>query len=293
MTRKKGFLVFLSGMVAVLSSGCSGRVPWVSAAGETREEVQETTANRLEAVQQLGELRIGISADYAPFAFQVQTEGETFPWAGADVELGRYIAKEMGVEAEFCEMGFEDCLAAVAEGSVDMVLLGMLPTSDRDTVMDYTDIYYEPGKQVVLIKETQEKKLSKPEDFEEKTVAAQYGSLQAQLLAEQFPGSWPEFTEDASEAVLKLRLGIVDGVILEEAMAEAAVEEFDELAVSKAVLPCPSSDTTGVVGGVVKGETELLEKVNSILGEVSDRHLYLEWLDAVTAQAAALTHTIP
>ena len=158
MTRKKGFLVFLSGMVAVLSSGCSGRVPWVSAAGETREEVQETTANRLEAVQQLGELRIGISADYAPFAFQVQTEGETFPWAGADVELGRYIAKEMGVEAEFCEMGFEDCLAAVAEGSVDMVLLGMLPTSDRDTVMDYTDIYYEPGKQVVLIKEHQERK---------------------------------------------------------------------------------------------------------------------------------------
>ena len=44
MTRKKGFLVFLSGMVAVLSSGCSGRVPWVSAAGETREYAEDLKA---------------------------------------------------------------------------------------------------------------------------------------------------------------------------------------------------------------------------------------------------------
>ena len=293
MARKKELLIFLSCMAAVLVSGCSGRMPWVSAAGETREEIQETAANRLEAVRQLGELKIGISADYAPFAFEIRAEEGAFPYAGADIELGRYIAKELGVEAEFCEMGFDDCLAAVAEGSVDMVLMGMLPISDRDTVMEYTDVYYEPGKQVVLIKESQEKKLSGLTDFEEKTVAAQYGSLQAQVLVEQFPGSSPEFTEDAAEAVLKLRLGIADGVILEEAMAEAAADEFDELAISDAVLPYTSPETTGVVGGVVKGETELLDEINRIIGKVSEGHMYLEWLDAATAQAAAITRTIP
>lgn len=288
MTVKRGLLIFLTGMMAALLSGCSGNMPWVLAAEESREEIQETAENRLEAVKQSGELRIGISADYAPFAFPV-SEGEEVTCAGADVELGRYIAEELGADAVFCQMGFEDCLAAVAEGSVDMVLLGMLPASDRDTVLDYTDVYYKPGKQVILIKETRSEKLSELSDFEGKTVAAQYGSVQAQLLVEQFPGSYPELTEDVKEAVLKLRLGSVDGVILEEATAKDVMDEYAELTVSKAKLSYTPSGTTGVVGGVVKGETELLAKVNEILAKVTEENLYLEWLDEANKQAMSLS----
>ena len=40
-----------------------------------------------------------------------------------------------------------------------------------------------------------------------------------------------------------------------------------------------------MVGGVVKGETELLEEVNDILADVSEQHLYLEWLDEANRQA--------
>lgn len=293
MTGRRGLAVCLAGIMACLASGCSGSMPWVSAAGETREEAQETAANRLEAIKQLGELRIGISADYAPFAFETAAEEGEFPYGGSDIELGRYIAGELGVEAEFCEMEFDDCLAAVAEGSVDMVLLGMLPTSDRDSVMDYTDVYYRPGEQVIVVKGTQAHKLSVLPDFEEKTVSAQYGSLQAQVLAEQLPGSYPEFTENAGEAVLKLRLGIVDGAVLERAVAEDVVREYTELVISKAELVYTPQGPSGVVGGVVKGETELLARVNEILGKVSDNKLYYEWLDAANEQAARIPRSIP
>lgn len=293
MTGKRGLAVCLAGMMVCLASGCSVRMPWVSAAGETREEVKETAANRLEAIKQLGELRIGISADYAPFAFETEAGEGEFPYGGADIELGRYIAEELGVEAEFCEMEFDDCLAAVAEGSVDMVLLGMLPTSDRDSVMDYTNVYYRPGNQVILVKGTQAHKLSELLDFEEKTVAAQYGSLQAQILAEQFPGSYPEFTEGVDEAVLKLRLGIVDGAILEEVVAEDVIKEYTELVISKAALSYTPAEPVGVVGGVVKDETELLLKVNEILQKVSDEKLYFDWLDTANKQAAKVSRPIP
>jgi len=288
MRGKRALAVCLAGMLAVLASGCSKRMPWVSAAGERSEEVQDMAANRLDAVKQYGKLKIGISADYAPFAFE-NPDGEGVPYAGADIELGNYIAENLGVEAEFCEMEFDDCLAAVAEGSVDLVLLGMLPKGDRDTVMDYTEVYYRPGRQVFLIKESQKEKLSKLEDFEEKTVAAQYGSLQAQLLVEQLPGSLPELTENVKEGILKLRLGIVDGVILEEALAETAVLEHEELALSQAEL---SYTPSGVVGGVVKGETELLAAVNKILGQAAEENLYLKWLDAANEQAMSLSRPI-
>ena len=45
------------------------------------------------------------------------------------------------------------------------------------------------------------------------------------------------------------------------------------------------SQEKGVVGGVVKGETDLLEEVNDILADVSEQHLYLEWLDEANRQA--------
>lgn len=293
MTGKRGLAVGLAGMLAVLSAGCSGDMPWVSAAGETKEEAQATAANRLEAVKQTGELKIGISADYAPFAFELSGADGELPYGGADIALGQYLAQELGVEAEFCEMEFDSCLAAVAEGSVDLVLLGMLPGSDRDTVLDYTDVYYRPGKQVLLIKESQAQKFTELTDLEEQTVAAQYGSLQAQVLAEQCPGSYPEWTENVQEAVLKLRLGTVDGVILEEEKAQEIVREHTELAISKIPLTYTPSGKTGVVGGVVKGEPELLAEINRILDVVSEEHLYLDWLDAANEQAASLPRSIP
>ena len=54
--------------------------------------------------------------------------------AGSDVQLGEYIAKQLGVEPLFVEMEFDDCLKAAKEGTVDLVLLGMLPKNDRKDI---------------------------------------------------------------------------------------------------------------------------------------------------------------
>lgn len=282
---KKIMAVCLAGIMALLGNGCSGGLPLTAASGESEEGVQRIAGNRLEAVQQLGKLRIGISADYAPFAFEIPGEAGGIPYGGSDIELGTYIAQKLGVEAEFVETDFEACMDAVEEGSVDLVLLGMLPEPAREEKMDFTEVYYKPGRQVLLVKESQKGKLSKLEDFEEKTVAAQYGSLQAQLVAEQLPASYLELTEGASGAVLMVRLGTAAGAVLDEAMAEKIMKERPELVLSGAEL---SYDAKGIVGGVVKGETELLKEVNAAIEEVVEGNLYLDWLDAANEQAMAV-----
>lgn len=288
MEGKKVIAVCLAGMAAVLLSACSGGTPGVSAAEQ--EQVQSRAGNRLEAVEELGTIAIGISADYAPFAFEAPDGEDAFSFEGADVELGRYIAEQLGVGAEFHEMEFEDCLKAVEEGNVDLVLLGMLPKEEREAGMDFTDPYYRPGRQVILVKASQKDRLSKLSDFEGKAVAAQYGSLQAQLVAEQLPGSRMELAESASEAVLLLRLGTVSGTVLDEAMAEEVLKERSDLALSQAEL---SYEGQALVGGVVKGETELLAKINDILAKAASENLYLEWLDAANELAMSLRKSTP
>lgn len=282
MTGKKIMAVLLTGSMLASTAGCSRIIPSVSASGESEEQCS-ADRNRLEAVQREGKLVIGVSPDYAPFAFEVKETKDGVSCAGADIALGRYIAEKLGVEAEFCQMEFEDCLAAVAEGSVDLVLLGMLPEEIRGNMMDYTDIYYQPGDQVLLVKSSQGSRWKSLEDLEGKTVAAQYGSLQAQLVTEQLPESFMELTDDVAEEILMLRVGSVDGAAMERELAEDAVEEHDDLEIAPVRLSYEQPE--GVVGGVVKGETELLEEVNAILAEVSEQHLYLEWLDEANRQA--------
>ncbi len=279
--RIKKILAFcLAGMAAIWSAGCSS-VVWAGSDGmEDTIEVRKVASNRLEAILEKGAITIGISPDYAPFAFVVQEKGaEEHSFGGSDIELGKYIAAQLGVKADFREMEFEDALKAVSEKEVDLVLLGMLPESERKAQMDFTDVYYEPGKQVLLMQEKQAEVIKSLEDLEGKKVAAQYGSLQAQLAVEQLPGSYLELTDHASEAVLELRMGTVDGVILEEAIATEAELEYTGLT----ILDDPFTYTSrGIVGGVGKEEEELLERINEILSGVLEENMYLEWLDEAT-----------
>lgn len=254
-------------------------------AEETAAEVRETAKNRLEAVEELGYLTIGIAPDYAPFAFCEDAEEGQLPYAGSDVSLGLWIAEELGVEAEFRAMEFQECLDAAEAGEVDMVLLGMLPKTERKSQVDFTDVYYKPGRQVILVKKDKQNFFSGLEDFEGKTVAAQYGTLQAQLVTEQMPGSYMELSDSVSGAVLKVRMGTAAGAALDEHVAEGIVKEHPDLAVSKAELACTPQE---IVGGVVKGEKELLEKINELLARAAEEKLYYEWLEEAHELAAFL-----
>ena len=282
MHRKKNYECCILIMVVMLMAGCSK----VAQAGTTEqsEEVRKIAENRLEAILESKKIVIGISPDYAPFAFIAEKKEETY-CAGSDIELGKYIAEQMGVEAEFREMEFEECLEAVSKGEVDLVLLGMLGEKDREEMMDFTNVYYRPGTQVILVKERQKEKLKTQEDFQEKTLAAQYGSLQAQLVVEQFPESYLNLSENVSGAVLMLRTGSVDGVVLEEALAGEMLREYSELARSEAEITYTPQE---IVGGVGKGETELLERINEIINSVTEQNLYLHWIDEANELAASM-----
>ena len=277
----KIIFVLLSLGAALFMSACSRSADGIGAA-ETR--IFDKSGNRLEAVREAGKLVIGISADYAPFAFPVEEDDGAISYQGSDVELGKYIAEQLGVEAEFQEMEMEECLKAAKEGTVDLVLLGMLPEESRLAYVDFTDPYYQPGRQVFLVKKAQRNEYKELEDFAGATVAAQCGTLQAQLVTEQLSKSYMELVDTISEGIEMVNTGRADALALDAQVTDDILDEYSSLALAAAEM---EYEQEGVVGGVVEREPELLEAVNQVIDEVVEDGLYLGWMDTAIRMAVS------
>lgn len=305
----KRYMIFLiAGLAACTLTACDKvkeKVEEVSAEITGKVQSEKTDFdNLLEQIQYEGTLTIGISADYAPFCYLSKNDyGQTI-YAGSDVALGEYLAQRLGVQAEFQEMSFESCLQAAKDGIVDVVLLGMMPVVERLAYVDFSTVYYQPEQQVFLIKKeaastnnrttsttTNSKTNTKTnttssyttlEDFSGKTLAAQYGSLQAQLIVEQLPESFIELSDNVEEGIALLENGVVDAVVLDGALAEEYLGTNSDYTLAEAVLEYTPKK---IVAGVAEREPELLEEINHIISDVVEQNLYLHWIDEANEQA--------
>ena len=272
-------LLSLGAAMLMVSCGRAG-----DGSGVSQTHLFDKSSNRLEAVREAGKLVIGISADYAPFAFSVEEEDGSVSYQGSDIELGKYIAEKLGVEAEFQEMEMDECLKAVKAGSVDLALLGMLPEESRLAYVDFTDPYYQPGRQVFLIKHAQRIGYNELHDFAGATMAAQYGTLQAQLVTEQLTKSYMELVDTVSEGIEMVNNGRADALALDEQVTDDILDEYSSLVLAAAEM---EYEQEGVVGGVVEREPELLAAVNQVIDEVVEDGLYLDWMDMATRMAVS------
>ena len=93
-------------------AGCSN-----SGAGESSSASNPSSSagqNRLEQIKQAGKIVFVTSPDYAPYEFidlDKMGQGDD-QYVGADIELAKYIAQELGVELEIHPMDFDSVLAS-------------------------------------------------------------------------------------------------------------------------------------------------------------------------------------
>lgn len=97
-------------------------------------------AGVLEDVRERGTLRIGVST-FVPWTFY-DRDGNL---AGFEIEIGRQIAKDIGVDAEFVEVPFEEIKQRLNAGEFDMIAAGMAITPERALIVNYSNPYFESG----------------------------------------------------------------------------------------------------------------------------------------------------
>ena len=94
-------------------------------------------------IKKAGKLVIATQPNYPPIAYK---DPATNKLMGFDIELGEAIAKELGVPAEWQEIGFAQMLPSLTTGRVDMVMAGMSDLPARRETVDFVD-YLRTGPQ--------------------------------------------------------------------------------------------------------------------------------------------------
>jgi len=146
---------------------------WAIHQGKIDPPGADGQSEKKDAAVQLGDgtLDVGVELSFAPMEFE-----EMGKEAGADVELARALAKQMGVEVAFKNMPFDDLLTAVENGQVDIAMSSITITEERKQLVDFVP-YMEAGSGI-LVKKGNPSGILRLADLCDKTVALQEGTSQ-------------------------------------------------------------------------------------------------------------------
>ncbi len=101
--------------------------------------------DRLQAIVDRGEFRVGLTGDQPPFNMKIST-GD---FIGYDVDMAKAIADAMGVELKIVEKPFSELLDALNNGEVDAVMSGMTINPERSLKAFFSRPYTLTGKSIL------------------------------------------------------------------------------------------------------------------------------------------------
>lgn len=205
-------------------------------------------------------LTMATNATFPPFEFY---EGEQI--VGIDADIAAAIADKLGMTLKIQDTEFGSIITGVQSGKYDIGMAGMTVTDERKLSVDFTDSYA-TGIQSVIVKEGSDIKTL--DDIEGKKIGVQQdttGHIYASAPVEE--GGYGEDAvvpfNKGTDAVAALVAGKVDCVIIDNEPAKAYVAANEGLVIL---------DTEYAVEDyaicISKDNAELLEKVNTALGEL-------------------------
>lgn len=218
----------------------------------------------MQTIKQRGKLIVGTSSGYPPYVF-VDADSPDKKVIGLDIELCKQIADKLGVQMEVQDMGFSALLSSVTSGKVDIAVGGVNPTPEREKAMAFSDIYL-PTEQKLLVLKKNEHLYKDMADLDGKTIGAEKSTTQ-ETTAQSIKGANVIGLSSVPDAILQLKNGKLDGIVVEGVVAKQYLVFNDDLAladvqfqgakkVAAVALPKGSDDVLKVINGIIKQDTE-------------------------------------
>ena len=164
------------------------------------------------------------SGDYPPYEFRNTATGNN-EIIGFDVDIAKYITKELGYQLEIRDTDFSGIIPALQSKRADFAMAGMTPTAERKKNVDFSNIYYEAKNTIVAKKGSN---LKTPADLAGKTVGVQLGSTQ-EKAAQKFKNVKLKQLNRTSEIIQEVKAGRVDGAIIENTIATGFIANNPDL----------------------------------------------------------------
>ncbi|HEG7370790.1 TPA: ABC transporter permease subunit [Staphylococcus aureus] len=221
-----------------------------------------------EKIKERGELRVGLSADYAPMEFEHTVNGKT-EYAGVDIDLAKKIAKDNNLTLKIVNMSFDSLLGALKTGKIDIIISGMTSTPERKKQVDFSDSYM-MTKNIMLVKKDKVNEYKDIKDFNNKKVGAQKGTEQEKIAQTEIENASITSLSRLPDVILALKSGKVEGAVVEKPVAEAYLKQNPKLGISNVKFNEEEKDT---VIAVPKDSPKLLSQINKTIKEVKDKGL--------------------
>ncbi|QQR38092.1 amino acid ABC transporter substrate-binding protein [Devosia rhizoryzae] len=219
----------------------------------------------LEQVQSAGALRIGTEGTYAPFTFH-DASGEL---VGFDVEIGRAIAEQLGVEAQFVEGPWDGLIAGIDANRYDVVINQVGINEERQAKYDFSEPYI--ASKAALVVKDDNTDITSFESLSGKTSAqsltSNFGKL-AQSYGAELVG-----TEGFDQSIALVIQGRADATINDSlSFFDFKTQQPD--APVKVVATAEDADYSGVI--LAKNKPELLAAINEALEAIKADGTYAE-----------------
>ena len=208
----------------------------------------------LDQIKTAGALRIGTEGTYAPFTFH-DASGEL---VGFDVEIGRAVAEQLGVKAEFVEGAWDGLIAGVDANRYDVVINQVGITDERKAKYDFSEPYI--ASKAALVVRGDNTDITSFETLSGKkaaqTITSNFGKLAEQFGAEIVP------TDGFDQSIALVTQGRADATI-NDSLSFFDFKKQQPDANVKIVATQADADFSGVL--LAKGKPELVAAINEAL----------------------------
>ena len=240
-------IAFIMAVLTLLLAACGGRseptatpVPPTPAPAEptvTAEVVGAPTAaaegeivvaeDPWDRIQQEGKIVVGTSADYRPFEYY----DAQFNIIGFDPALIDAIAVNLGLEVELRDFAFDGLGPALQVGDIDAAIAAISVTEEREQVVDFSQIYYVSEDAIIAAEGATIGPINTVRDMANVRIGVQRASVYEDFLMDTLvttglmPATNLHTYADTNRAVVDLRNGLIDIIMLDRLVAEGHVEE--------------------------------------------------------------------
>ena len=305
---KQKLLSLLLGAAMVLSlAGCGSSETAATAKTETEENAaEEATAEEAENATEAEEggetkvLKVAMECGYAPYNWTQPDDSngavpinDSSDYAyGYDVMIAKKIAETLGYELQIVKLDWDSLVPAVQSGTIDCVIAGQSITSERLEMVDFSTPYYYASV-VGLVKAdgpyAEAKGLS---DLKGATCTSQLGTIWYDVCLPQIEDANVQPAQESAPAMLvALESDRTDLIVTDMPTAMAACVAYPDMKILDFTGTeddfAVSEEEINIGISVQKGNTELLDGINSVLAGMTVEDFDSMMQEAISVQPLA------
>lgn len=299
--KKRVVSILLAVAMTLAMTACGSSAETAAPAAEEAADAalteESTSATESSDAGEKKVLKVAMECGYAPYNWTQPDDSngavpiqDSADYAyGYDVMMAKLIAEKLGYDLQIVKLDWDSLVPAVQSGTIDCVIAGQSITSERLEMVDFSEPYYYASVVGLVKSDGKYADAAGLSDLAGATCTSQLGTIWYDVCLEQIENADIQPAQESAPAMLvALESGRTDLVVTDMPTAMAACIAYPDLK----LLDFTGTDDDFEVSeeeinigiSVQKGNTELLNGINSVLAELTTEDYEEMMNEAISVQ---------